>query len=178
MMRLLHRGLIAAVCVMTIAPPAGAADLTSTLLRATYKGPGESVGTVTISGSEGGAQFHLALHGLPPGPHGFHVHENGECGPIFINGARIPAGAAGEDWDPELTGKHAGPTGDGRLGDLPVIDVAADGTATQTLTAPRIKDIERLRGRSLVIQTGGDNYSDEPVPGGGGGLRLACGAIQ
>jgi Cu-Zn family superoxide dismutase len=178
MMRLLRRGLIVAVCVLTLAPHARAADLTADIQRATSKGPGESLGSVTVSGSDAGARFRLALHGLPPGQHGFHVHENGECGPTLMNGVRIPAGAAGEDWDPDLTGKHAGPTGDGRLGDLPVIEVGADGTATQTLTAPRIKDIERLRGRSLVIQTGGDNYSDDPIPGGGGGLRLACGALQ
>jgi superoxide dismutase, Cu-Zn family len=28
-----------------------------------------------------------------------------------------------------------------------------------------------------VIHAGGDNYADQPAPLGGGGLRIACGAI-
>ena len=66
----------------------------------------------------------------------------------------------------------------GHLGDLPVLDVAPDGTATQTLTAPRIKSIDVLKGRSLIIHIGGDNYSDSPSLLGGGGGRLACGLVE
>ena len=110
-------------------------------------------------------------------PHGFHVHENANCGPTYLNGVRIPAGAAGGHLDPDETGSHEGPTGQGHLGDLPVVDVAADGTANQTLTAPRIKDIKVLKGHALIIHIGGDNYSDTPSLGGGGGGRFACGLI-
>jgi Cu-Zn family superoxide dismutase len=166
-----------ALLTMVVALPASAADLTVTLYQATRDGTGATIGSVTISGSEAGATFKLALHGLPPGPHGFLVHENADCGPTFINGIRIPAGAAGAPLDPDNTGKHAGPTGDGYLGDLPVLTVAADGTTTQTLTAPRIKNIEVLKGHALVIHIGGDNYSDSPDLVGGTGGRLACGAI-
>jgi Cu-Zn family superoxide dismutase len=95
----------------------------------------------------------------------------------LLNGVRIPAGAAGGHFDPDNTGKHLGPMGEGHLGDLPVLEVANDGTASQTLTAPRIKDVAMLQGRSLMIHTGGDNYSDEPAPLGGGGSRLVCGII-
>jgi Cu-Zn family superoxide dismutase len=34
------------------------------------------------------------------------------------------------------------------------------------------------RGNELVIHIGGDNYSDQPQPLGGGGARIACGAIE
>jgi len=166
---------------LTIAAPmmtARAADITVTMSRATQDGTGASLGTVVISDTDGGASFKLSLHGLVPGPHGFQVHENDNCGPTFISGIRIPAGAAGGHFDPDLTGKHLGPLGDGHLGDLPVLDVEPNGTANQTLIAPRIKDINVLKGHALVIHTGGDNYKDTPNLDGGGGGRFACGLIE
>ncbi|MDR3534715.1 MAG: superoxide dismutase [Cu-Zn] SodC [Rhodopila sp.] len=167
-----------ALMASAIALPTMAADLTVKMQKAIQDGTGEDLGTITIANSSGGATFKLDLHGLPPGPHGFHVHENANCGPTLLNGVRIPAGAAGSHFDPEHTGKHEGPTGEGHLGDLPVLDVAANGTASQTLTAPRIKDIDTLKGHSLIIHIGGDNYSDTPSVLGGGGGRFACGVIE
>ncbi|HEX3575709.1 MAG TPA: superoxide dismutase family protein [Rhodopila sp.] len=170
--------LLAMAIAITIAWPAMAANITVTMRKVTQAGTSDTLGTVTITASDAGAIFQLDLHGLPPGPHGFEVHENDNCGPTFINGIRIPGGAAGAPFDPDLTGKHAGPTGDGDLGDLPVMDVAANGTATQTLTAPRIKDINVLKKHGLIIHTGGDNYSDSPNLNGGQGGRLACGGVE
>jgi Cu-Zn family superoxide dismutase len=164
--------------LLSAASLAAPAELRATMQHATQDGTGATLGTVTISLSTEGAVFKLNLKGLPPGPHGLHVHENGDCGPTMMNGVRIPAGAAGRHWDPEMTFKHEGPTGTGHLGDLPVMEVGADGTATQSLTAPRIRDLDGLKGHALIIQVGGDNYSDEPSPGGGGGIRLACGIMQ
>jgi Cu-Zn family superoxide dismutase len=67
--------------------------------------------------------------------------------------------------------------GGGHLGDLPLITVKADGTAKAVLTAPRIKTLDVLKGHALMIHVGGDNYSDQPLPLGGGGARFACGVI-
>ena len=157
---------------------AQAQELKATMERATPAGPGEGIGSVTVSASPAGAVFKLALKGLPPGPHGFHVHANGACGPTTVNNAPVPAGAAGGHWDADNTGKHEGPSGHGHSGDLPVLEVAADGTAAQSLTAPRIKDLAALKGHALIIHAGGDNYSDQPAALGGGGARLACGVID
>ena len=38
--------------------------------------------------------------------------------------------------------------------------------------------IAALRGKSVMIHGGGDNYSDQPAPLGGGGARIACGVIE
>jgi Cu-Zn family superoxide dismutase len=146
--------------------------------RATPSGPGEAVGTVTIADSAQGAVVKTDLKGLPPGPHGFHVHEHGSCEPATTNAHATPAGAAGGHFDPQQTGKHAGPQGEGHLGDLPVLQVAANGGAAETLTAPRIKDVDALRGKTVMIHAGGDNYSDQPEPLGGGGARIACGVLR
>ena len=139
---------------------------------------GQDVGTVTFTDTAQGLRIQTDLKGLPPGRHGFHIHAKGSCEPGPDNsGKTIPAGAAGGHWDPQKTGRHEGPAGSGHLGDLPVLLVAGDGLAKETLIAPRIKDATRLHGLALIIHAGGDNYSDQPERLGGGGARIACGVI-
>jgi Cu-Zn family superoxide dismutase len=60
---------------------ASAADLKAQMRRATPTGPGDVIATVTVSQSAKGATFKTDLQGLTPGPHGFHVHDNGTCEP-------------------------------------------------------------------------------------------------
>jgi Cu-Zn family superoxide dismutase len=177
-MRNCWAGAFALALMLGGAGAASAAELHAEVHRATPSGPGEAIGMVTISDGAQGAVVRTELKGLPPGAHGFHVHEHGSCAHGPANGQNVPAGAAGGHFDPEKTGKHAGPQGDGHLGDLPILQVAADGTATGTLTAPRIKDVSMLRGRTVMIHEGGDNYSDRPEPLGGGGARIACGVLR
>jgi Cu-Zn family superoxide dismutase len=157
---------------------ATAAEVHAEMRQATPSGPGDLLGTVTISDSASGVVFKTALKGLPPGLHGFHVHEKGSCQPSTADGKLMPAGGAGGHYDPQQTGKHEGPSGAGHLGDLPVLQVTADGTSNQSLTAPHIRHAEELHGKSLIIHAGGDNYSDQPLPLGGGGARIACGLID
>jgi superoxide dismutase, Cu-Zn family len=174
------RHLIKASCIAAVllSFPALADTMTAKLAKVNQSGTGTAVGTVTIADSDKGATFAVDLHGLPPGPHGFHVHEDASCGPTMLTGILIPGGAAGQIWDPDRVGKHLGPLGDGRRGDLPLLTIASDGTDKETVAAPHIKDVKDLKGRSLVITIGGDNYKDEPQLDGGGGGRLACGVIQ
>ncbi|EDQ9399748.1 superoxide dismutase family protein, partial [Salmonella enterica] len=46
------------------------------------------------------------------------------------------------------------------------------------LLAPRLKSLSELKGHSLMIHAGGDNYSDNPAKLGGGGARFACGVVE
>lgn len=110
------------------------------------------------------------------------MHENGSCGPAKDSSGKTRAGlAAGGHWDPEKTGKHEGPSGDGHLGDLPILYVEVDEEdgalpVTHSIVLPRLR-LSDTRGRSLVIHADSDNYSDEPKPLGGGGARIACGVV-
>lgn len=141
------------------------------------KGIGQPIGTVTVAAApSGGVAFTPKLKGLKPGAHGFHVHEQPNCGPKEKDGKSVPGEAAGPHWDPEKTGKHGSPKGGGHKGDLPALEVAADGTATKPVTAPRLK-LAEIGNKALMIHAGGDNYSDSPKPSGGGGDRVACGVI-
>lgn len=157
---------------------ASAADMRAQMRLATPNGPGESIGTVTVSQGAQGAVFKTDLTGLPPGPHGFHLHENGSCEPSTANGQAVPAGAAGGHFDPAHSGHHEGPEHAGHLGDLPVLTANASGMAAETLAAPRITDLQAIKGHALMIHAGGDNYADAPSPLGGGGARIACGVLE
>jgi Cu-Zn family superoxide dismutase len=175
------RGLILAAALSLVgAGAAVAAGVNADLSIATLQGPGAAVGSVRIeAGPGGGALIHYDLHGLPPGPHGFHIHAQGSCAPApGKDGATVVAGAAGGHFDPANSGAHRGPEGEGHMGDLPRITVGPDGTARGDALAPHIQDIDALAGKALMIHAGGDNYSDTPAPLGGGGARLACGVLR
>lgn len=139
-------------------------------------GIGASAGQVVITESTHGLVFTPNLTGLPAGIHGFHVHENPSCSPKEKEGKKVAALAAGAHYDPQKSGHHGSPWGDGHLGDLPALFVDANGAATQPVLAPRLK-LEDVKGRSLMIHAGGDNHSDTPAALGGGGARILCGVI-
>ena len=121
--------------------------------------------------------FTPALNGLPPGVHGFHIHENPSCDTAEKEGKPVAALAAGGHFDPTGTKIHAGPYADGHLGDLPALYVTDDGKATTQVLAPRLKKLSEIKGHAIMVHAGGDNHSDSPAPLGGGGARIACGVI-
>ncbi|MGY5957291.1 superoxide dismutase [Cu-Zn] SodC [Kosakonia sp. BK9b] len=144
----------------------------------TAQGIGQSIGSVKISETDKGLEFTPDLKALPPGEHGFHVHAKGSCEPAMKEGKASAAEAAGGHLDPQHSGKHAGPEGDGHLGDLPVLVVNNDGKATEAVVAPRLKKLSDVKDKALMVHVGGDNMSDQPKPLGGGGARYACGVIK
>lgn len=156
---------------------AWAADITVDIQSLDEGGVGPSIGTITVSSSPYGTIFTPDLNGLTPGLHGFHVHENPSCAAAMKDGKSVPGLAAGGHDDPAGTGRHEGPYGEGHLGDLPPLYADQNGKATLPVLAPRIK-VSDLKGRSLMIHAGGDNYSDSPQKLGGGGARVACGVIK
>jgi Cu-Zn family superoxide dismutase len=141
------------------------------------EGAPQPIGMVKIEETQYGLLFTPQLKSLPPGIHGFHVHQNGSCASAMKDGKPSAAEAAGGHFDPAKTGKHLGPYGNGHLGDLPAIYVNADGTATYPVLAPRIKKLSEIDGHALMVHAGGDNHADMPAPLGGGGARMACGVI-
>ncbi len=165
------------VALLATSATATTAATVVTLHAVDDQGIGTSIGTVTITESKHGLVFTPALAGLPPGLHGFHVHQNPSCEPAEKEGKSVPALAAGSHLDPSATNRHAEPWGDGHLGDLPLLYVDPEGNANQPVLAPRLGRSD-LEGRSLMLHAGGDNYSDQPAPLGGGGARIACGVID
>ena len=141
--------------------------------RISEEGIGQSIGTVTALDSDEGLVIKANLTGLRPGEYGFHLHENGSCQPGLQEGVSVAGLAAGGHWDPDQTGHHLGPFGDGHRGDLSRLIVSSDGRTTEPVVAPRL-NLSDLPGHALILHSGGDTYNDEP-PLGGGGARMACG---
>ncbi|MBA4696667.1 MAG: superoxide dismutase family protein [Legionella sp.] len=132
-------------------------------------GPSKTdVGQVTFRDTPYGLLIIPAFSLLPPGLHGFHLHQYSNCGDAGMK--------AGGHYDPLHTQSHQGPYAQGHSGDLPVLYVAEDGKASIPSLAPRLKT-NQLDGLTVMIHSGGDNYTDQPSMGGGG-TRIACGIIH
>ena len=107
---------------------------------------GKTIGTVRAWQTSGGVSFHVSASGLPHGLHGIHVHPIGRCDPPDF-------ASAGTHWNP--TGKQHGlnnPQGP-HAGDMPNIEVAANGNLNQTVVLPHATLAELLDadGASIMI---------------------------
>ncbi len=169
--------LAVAACMLLFSGFVFAEDVVVKVNLVNEQGIGKEIGTITASDSKFGLILTPQLSDLTPGLHGFHVHDKPDCSHAMKDGKQIPALAAGGHYDPLGTGKHEGPYGNGHLGDLPALYVATEGRATLPVLAPRLKMAD-IKGKSLMIHVGGDNYSDTPTPLGGGGARVACGVVK
>lgn len=137
----------------------------------------KAAGVVQYEDTAYGLLFSPQLSGIPPGLHGFHIHDKPSCAAAEVDGKMVAGVAAGGHWDPEKTGKHLGPfTDQGHKGDLPALFVNADGLAGYPVLAPRLKAAD-VQGHALMIHAGGDNHADHPAKLGGGGARLLCGVF-
>jgi Cu-Zn family superoxide dismutase len=132
---------------------------------------GQQVATAQLREQAEGVMVVLSATGLPGGQNGFHFHETGRCeGPGF--------GSAGNHFNP--THRQHGfenPRGP-HLGDLPNLMIQTDGSATQSLLARNVTlapGARSVRGRSLVVHAGRDDYRTDPS--GNSGDRVACGVV-
>ena len=131
---------------------------------------GKPVGTATFTPADGGTKITVNVTGLKPGKHGFHLHAAGKCDPPEFK-------TAGPHYNP--TGKKHGmenPEGP-HAGDLPNLDVGADGKGTATDTAQGVKfaDLFAGQGTALVIHADPDDGKTDPA--GNSGARIACGVV-
>ena len=175
-MRILSAAVVASLFLQPVLAQDESTEATMATYLLTEDGLGERIGTIRLRSTRYGLLIIPRLSGVLPGAHGLHVHANPDCGPGSHGGEDVPGLAAGGHYDPDGTNRHAGPYGDGHLGDLPVLFAGLDGRVEVPVLAPRLKP-NHIRGRALIIHAGGDNYDDEPGPLGGGGARFACAII-
>src|ERR1700730_2332896 len=172
---MIFRLLVISTFMLSQAAAAYGATIQSTVNSINASGVGPAIGTVTFEDTKWGLLIIPDLSGLPPGVHGFHIHEKAACGPAEHEGKMAAGCAAGGHSAPQHTGRALSPHCRGVYqGDLPTLVVHADGKATLPVLAPRLT-VKDVRGHSVMIHEGADNYSDQPAPLGGGGARIACG---
>lgn len=165
-----------AFCASTALAQDTAAEL-ATMSADVINLDGETLGVVEFSRTPSGVT-HIAvtLKGLPPGQHGFHVHETGVCDPE--DGFRSAGGhyAAGRKHGILVEG---GP----HPGDLPNIHVAPDGVLVLQLFTEELSvgsegenPLDDADGSAIMIHDGPDDYESQPA--GNAGNRIACGVIR
>jgi Cu-Zn family superoxide dismutase len=133
-------------------------------------------GIVYLRDVPGGTEVYANISGLPPyrpaegnnppvGPHGFHIHETGDCS---IGDPSDPFQGAGGHWNPtnQPHGNHAG--------DFPVL-FSNQGKAWMIFFTDKFSVSETL-GKAIIIHENPDDYRSQPA--GNAGKRLACGIIR
>lgn len=126
----------------------------------TSQNVGQAVGMVIIAETAKRLEFTPDLEVLPPGEHGFRVHMNGSCQSTIKEGKASVAKSAGSHHDPRQTGKYEGPEGVGHVGDPPSLVANSDGNATTPVVTPRLRTIDEVKDKALMIHVDGDNVSD------------------
>jgi Cu-Zn family superoxide dismutase len=111
---------------------------------------------------------------LNPSAHGIHIHTIAACTPDFE--------AAGGHFNP-ANAQHGLENPDGsHAGDLPNLEVSADGTSYYTVQTDRITlgdgmtSLFDTDGSALMIHADADNQTTDPA--GDSGERVACGIIE
>jgi len=130
-------------------------------------------GTLTLTTMGDGVHVGGEIGGLAPGPHGFHVHEHGDC-------SAADASSAGGHFNPTNAPHGRAGAGPHHLGDADNIVADAEGVARidkhlgdVTLGTGLANDIA---GRALVVHAKPDDYTSQPS--GDAGARVACGVIR
>lgn len=130
-------------------------------------------GTATFSGAPGAISVTVSVTGAPPGDHGVHLHETGDC-------SAPDAMSAGGHWNPAMH-MHGKPGPTSHIGDLGNITVGADGKGTLTLTNSEwaiggAADKNPV-GKAIVVHAMPDDYTTQ-MPPGNAGARIGCGVVM
>lgn len=171
------RTILAAATAVALTLGPVAAQTPETLSADMRDADGASVGTVTFAATPSGlVHVTVELLGLPAGPHGFHVHERGEC----------DAAGGFESAGGHLAGTHDhGVMAEGgpHPGDFPNIQVPDSGALTVEFFAERISvgtdgenPLADADGAAVIVHAGPDDYTSQPA--GDAGDRIACGVIE
>jgi Cu-Zn family superoxide dismutase len=124
-------------------------------------------GTIHLMPSGRGVMLTGTLNNLPAGPHGFHIHQNGDCsdpGEHFAPTSTVHG-------DPAAGGEH-------HLGDLGNVEANDSNQATVSVDAAGLSlgGENSVIGHALVVHSDADDLKTQPS--GNSGDPIACGVIS
>jgi Cu-Zn family superoxide dismutase len=171
---------------MHILPVLAALLLTGTAIAETpivktaelKNGSGVVIGHVKMTDAPNGVLLRIDAGGLPPGWHGIHFHEKGDCS----DAAFKMSGGHVHTMTPSVHGLLNPQATD--QGDLPNIFAGADGSAAAEIFAPMVAlhagtpraNLLDADGSAVVIHAAADDYMTQPI--GGAGARIACAVVK
>ena len=135
---------------------------------------GNNISGTVVFAQEGRKVFVIAeVFGLKPGPHGFHVHEKGDCSAADFS-------SAGGHFNPDSQ-PHGDPTaGAHHVGDMPMLVADASGKATARAELRSMSigggGANDIVGKAVVVHADADDFRSQPA--GNSGARVACGVIK
>ena len=159
-----------AVALLLAATAAGAQSQVSATLASSA---GNNVAGNVVFVQEGRKLFVIAeVTGLKPGPHGFHVHEKGDC-------SAADFASAGGHFNPDSQ-PHGNPaTGAHHAGDMPLLVADASGKATARAELRSMSiggGASDVVGKAVVVHADADDFRSQLA--GNSGARIACGVIK
>ena len=130
-------------------------------------------GTVHLSDAgDGNVDVQVDLTGVPPGVHGFHIHEKGDCG---NNGAN-----AGGHFNPTSMVHGAPDAVSHHAGDFGNVTADANGEVHTRFTTHSVSlksgEANDPVGKAVVLHEKADDLVTQPS--GNAGARIACGVIE
>lgn len=158
--------LILSACATVPPGPTAVAALTPTSAASTASGTVEFTEM-----QDGSVRVAVRLTGVAEGVHGFHVHENGDCG----NGGN----AAGGHFNP--TGAPHGAPGapPHHAGDFGNVTADPQGQVRSEFTTRSVAVTSGQRsvvGRAVILHANPDDLTTQPTGDAGG--RIACGVVR
>ncbi|MDX2101273.1 MAG: superoxide dismutase family protein [Alphaproteobacteria bacterium] len=180
---MIKRSLAAGVLAVMMGLSVGASAQAPTLPAASatiINRAGEAIGEARFTEGPRGVLVYVRIRagGLPPGPHGTHIHSVGTCDDreqgFVASGAHLGA--------PDLPHGLLNPTGD--YGDLPNLFAHADGSVEAEMFTTLISlsgtsgrgTVLDANGAAIVIHAARDDHLSQPI--GNSGARIACGVIR
>ncbi|MCE5336192.1 MAG: superoxide dismutase family protein [Desulfobacteraceae bacterium] len=127
-------------------------------------------GFVSFAKDGKGLRIIADIQGLAPGPHGFHIHEYGDC-------SSPDAASAGGHFNP-FDMPHAGPKVEKHhAGDLGNVEADKNGRAKLEIMVEglSLEGRNSVIGRSIIVHAQADDFKTQPT--GNSGARVACGVI-
>ena len=127
-------------------------------------------GTVSFVEHQDGVEVKVALRGLEPGEHGFHIHERGDCSAVDFT-------SAGDHFNPEHAAHGDRKDSARHVGDLGNLRADSQGNVDSTFVDDQIAltGEHSIVGRAVIVHAQADDLLSQPA--GNAGAREACGVI-
>jgi Cu-Zn family superoxide dismutase len=128
-------------------------------------------GTIKFTQEAKGVRVNGTIEGLPPGEHGFHIHEKGDC-------SSADGMSAGGHFNPHKA-EHGGPSSEHHhSGDFGNIKANDKGVAkiNEVFDWLSLSGDDSIIGRAVIVHAKADDLKSQPAGNAGG--RIGCGVIS